>query len=359
MNTPTRHVAHDVFDLTSALVAVPSPSGHEAELVDLMQRRLEQRARHLELIRIGNNLAARTQLGCARRLLFAGHVDTVPGQTRRTGVVGDVIHGRGAVDMKGGVAVMLMLAERLGRVGSPFDYTFIWYDREEVGSCTSGMAALVTDHRDLIEADAAVVLEPTDGVVEAGCQGNLVIDLEFTGRAAHTARPWTGDNAIHRAAPALLRIAGHELRPVHLDGLTYRPSLSVVGIDGGTQGNVVPDRCTAKLNFRHAADLDSGAAVHVVTKLAAEADRATVVLASPPAAPCLDDQLLAPLVRALPVRPKLGWTDVGRLAQLGIPALNFGPGDPELAHAPDEHVNRADLVGCLDTLTAFGQGGLP
>jgi succinyl-diaminopimelate desuccinylase len=339
----------DLLTLTAALVAVPSVSGDEQELADLVERRLRARAPRLTVHRVGNNVVARTEDGTARaeRVVLAGHLDTVPVMPRgpEPGGAGTV-RGLGAVDMKGGLAVMLLLAEQTA--DSAFDLTFVFYDKEEIGSRRSGMNLLFAEHRPLVVGDLAILLEPTGGAVEAGCQGNLVVELGFDGTRAHTARPWQGVNAIHRAAAALARIAEHTPEPAVIDGLAYRQAMSVVAVEGGVQGNVVPDRCTVRVNFRHAASLDSDAAAAVVTGLAPEADDARVLLSSPPAPPDLRHPLVAALCAATnaPVRPKLGWTDVGRFAVHGIPAVNFGPGDSELAHGPNEVVSEEELADC-------------
>ncbi|MFG1804810.1 succinyl-diaminopimelate desuccinylase [Micromonospora carbonacea] len=346
--------ADTVFDLTAALVAVGSVSRDETTLADLVETRLTERVPELHVTRVGNNVVARTEHRRPTRIMLAGHLDTVPGVPPAEPVTrGDVVEGLGAVDMKGGVAVMLLLAE-LAR-DAAHDLTFAFYDKEEIGSHQSGMRLLFDEHRELVTADAAVLLEPTDGRLEAGCQGNLVVEFTFTGARAHTARPWRGRNAVHRATPALARFAAFDPPPVELDGLVYRQSASVVAVAGGVQGNVVPDRCTVKVNYRHAPHLDTGAAIAELTALAPEADETRALLTSPPAAPALTHPALSALRRTggLEVRPKLGWTDVGRFAAHGIPAVNFGPGDSELAHTPHEVVSRYALEHCLDVLRRF------
>jgi succinyl-diaminopimelate desuccinylase len=350
-----RAVLHgtDLVDLTAALVAVPSPSGDERALADLVERRLRIRAPELAVHRIGDNVVARTgSAGPRRRLVFAGHLDTVPDFPGRTAPPPDpdAVAGLGAVDMKGGLAIMLLLAERAahGRDAA----AFVFYDKEETGSRGSGMSRLFAEHRELVTCDFAVLLEPTDGIVEAGCQGNLVVELAFSGARAHTARPWRGVNAVHRAAAALARFADYTPEPVVIDALTYRQALSVVGVHGGVQGNVVPDSCTVKVNYRHAPTLDSAAALRVVTALAPEADEVRILLSSPAAPPELGHPLVAQLCAATAGAPraKLGWTDVGRFAEHGIPAVNLGPGDSELAHTPGEVVSRAGLERVLAAL---------
>ncbi|MEU1629380.1 succinyl-diaminopimelate desuccinylase [Streptomyces sp. NPDC020096] len=348
----------DLLELTEGLVAIPSVSGNERELADLVERRLLTRAPALAVRRIGNNIVARTEKGGTdrERVLLAGHLDTVPEfppAARTASGAAGTVSGLGAVDMKGGIAVMLALAEEAADSG--FDLSFLFYDKEEVGSRKSGMNMLFAEHPDLVRGDLAILLEPTDGLIEAGCQGNLVVDLGFDGTRAHTARPWQGVNAIHRAAAALARITGFVPDPVDIDGLVYRQALSVVGVDGGVQGNVVPDRCSVRVNYRHAPTLDSAAALEVVTGLAPEADDVRVLLSSPAAPPDLRHPLVARVCTATgaEIKPKLGWTDVGRFAAHGIPAVNFGPGDSELAHTAHEVIGRDALVACHTALLGF------
>jgi succinyl-diaminopimelate desuccinylase len=347
----------DLLQLTAALVAVRSVSGNERELADLVERRLRTRAPGLSVHRAGNNVVARTENSPARarRVVLAGHLDTVPEMPRGSDADGarGTVSGLGAVDMKGGIAVMLMLAEQAEDSG--FGLSFVFYDKEEIGSHRSGMHLLFDKHRDLVQGDLAILLEPTGGVIEAGCQGNLVVELGFDGSRAHTARPWQGVNAIHRASAALARIAGFTPEPVEIDGLTYRQSLAVVAVEGGVQGNVVPDRCSFRVNYRHAPTLDSAAALKVVTSLAPEADDTRVVLSSPPAPPDLHHPLVAKLRAGTgtEAKPKLGWTDVGRFAAHRIPAVNFGPGDSELAHTPNELVSSGELTDCHAALSKF------
>lgn len=334
----------DLMLLTAALVDVPSVSGSEEALADLVEARLRNRAPKLTTYRIGNNVVARTERGAARSLAFAGHLDTV----QPTGPIGatvgtDQVAGLGAVDMKGGLAVMLLLAE--DAADSAFDCTFIFYEKEEVGSHQNGLRALFADHAELVSADFAVVLEPTHCVLEAGCQGNLLVELNFHGQTAHSARPWQGLNAIHRAAPAIVRLSEFTPEPAEVGGLVFRQALSLVGITGGRQGNMVPDRCTVVVNYRHAPSVSTAEAIEMVRRLVPEADEVTVTLQSPPALPRLDDPLIMRFrdLSGLTARPKLGWTDVARFAQYGIPAVNFGPGNPELAHTGREIVEREDL----------------
>lgn len=340
----------DLVALTAALVDIPSVSRDEAALAEWVAGRLGHAA-HLQVERLGDTVVARTDLGRARRLLLGGHLDTVPaspGSAPGAAVSGDAVRGLGAVDMKGGLAVLLDLAESL--VEPAVDVTYVLYACEEVSRSDNALAALARDRPDLLRADAAVLAEPTGGRVEAGCQGTARARLVLTGRRAHTARPWTGVNAVHRLQPALAVLAGYRPRSVDLDGCTYTEQLQAVGVDGGVAGNVVPDRAALSVNFRFAPDRDADAAVAELHRLFAPAldgaagDTLQVEDLAPGALPALDVPLLARLVAATGTpRAKVGWTDVATLAAMGVPATNFGPGDPLLAHTADEVVTRAEL----------------
>ena len=335
--------AEDIVELTRALVGVGSVSGEERKLTELLELRLRRRT-GLVVHRCGNNIVARTDRGRPWRVVFAGHLDTVPGVPPAESDTGpDIVRGLGAVDMKGGLAVMALLAGHAAT--AQHDCTFVFYDKEETGSSHSGMNLLLAEHGDLLRGDAAVVLEPTNGIIEAGCQGVR----------AHTARPWQGVNAIHRAAASLGRLATFQPDPVMIDGLLYRQSFSVVGVRAGEQGNVVPDRCTVTVNYRHAPTVDTEDAVSTVSGLASDADELRITLRSPAALPALTHPLVAGLRAGanLNVAAKLGWTDVGRFAAHGVPAVNLGPGDPELAHTSREVVTRSALEGCLAVLLDF------
>jgi succinyl-diaminopimelate desuccinylase len=344
-----------VVALTAALVDVPSESRHEAALADAVEQAL-QRVPHLGVERYGNTVVARTALGRAERVLIGGHLDTVPehGNLPHRRVDG-LLYGLGACDMKGGVAVGLSLA---ATVPDPVrDVTYVFYECEEVEASLNGLQRLADGHPDLLVADLAILMEPSDAGIEAGCQGTLRVDVATTGRRAHSARSWLGDNAIHAAAEVLERLRGYEPRRPVIDGLEYREGLNAVGIRGGVAGNVVPDECVVTVNYRFAPDrgLDEATA-HVVAVF--DGFPVTVVDAAPGALPGLDRPAAADFVRAVgeAPRPKFGWTDVARFSGLGIPALNFGPGDPALAHTRDEHVPIAQLESCERRLRAWLTG---
>lgn len=343
----TAALEEELGALCHQMVAVASVSGQEARICDEVEHLLRQ-APHLDVIRRGDCLMARTRLGRSQRLLLAGHLDTVP-EARPAQPVrydGAVIEGRGAVDMKAGLAVMVRLAV-VEAASATRDTTFVFYDREETGSHTSGMNRLVKEAGELLTADAAVLLEPTGGWLEPGCQGSLRVRVGFDGEAAHTARPWQGRNAVARAMPAAARCAAHRPVPVVVDGLDYPQAFELVGVAGGGDSNVVPDRCTFHVNIRYAPDRTRDEVLAELRYLVGtDADDFEVTLDSPAAAPGLGHPVLRKLAAAVDgaIRPKLGWTDVGRLVQLGLPAVNFGPGDPELAHTERERVEVAELL---------------
>jgi succinyl-diaminopimelate desuccinylase len=302
----------------------------------------------LETTRVGDNVVARTVLGRPQRLVLAGHVDTVPPNgNERARIEGDVCWGIGACDMKAGVAVLV----ELGRtVPDPaVDVTYVFYECEEVEARHNGLERLFQQRPDLVAGDAAVLAEPTGARIEAGCQGTLRVRLGFAGERAHTARAWLGRNAVHRLAPVLHVLAAYEGRRVVMDGCEFREALQAVGVAGGVAGNVVPDRAELLVNHRFAPDRTPEAAVaHVRAVVGDGADEFEVVDLAPAAPPALGHPLLAALAGATGGRPeaKLGWTDVARFAGWGVPATNFGPGDPNLAHHRDERVERRDLETC-------------
>lgn len=360
MTSVLDHDARDLFGLTAALIAVPSESHHEAELARLVERRLRERAPSLAIDVLGSNVIARTQLGRDRRVVLGGHLDTVPANENATPRVdGDVLHGLGSADMKGGLAVLLALAEALhaNPDAAQHDVTLVFYECEEVADRFNGLRHIFETEASLLDADFAVLLEPTAGAVEAGCQGVVVLEARFDGERAHTARPWMGRNAIHRATDVLARLARHETDGVDVDGLHYRESLQVVRIEGGIAGkfNVVPDGCTMAIGRRFAPCYSEAEAENQVRVLLDGADHIEVLQSQPGALPNLTNPLVADFVDrvGLDVHPKLGWTDVARFASRGVPAVNFGPGDPEIAHMATENVTRQSIEQAYTALAAF------
>lgn len=350
--------AGDVVALTAALVDVDSVSGCEAAIADTVHQLLAG-VGHLEVSRRGNVVWARTALGRPERVLLAGHLDTVPaagntGARRIEGPAGPEIAGLGSVDMKGGVAVALHLAATTAPADLARDLTVVLYDCEEVRADRNGLGHLAAADPAVLAADLAVLLEPTAGVLEGGCQGSLHVRVLTTGARAHTARAWTGRNAIHDAAPVLDRLAGYlPARPV-VEGLEYREGLQAVAIEGGVAGNVVPDHCAVTVNFRYAPDRDAADALAHVREVFAGF---TVDLLDDagPARPGLDRPAVAALAATVGGQPraKYGWTDVARFAALGVPAVNYGPGDPARAHTPGESVPVAQLREVAAVLGAY------
>jgi succinyl-diaminopimelate desuccinylase len=345
-------LAADAGALTAALVDLPSVSGTEAALADAVQAALT-RLGHLEVLRDGDAVLARTALGRRRRVVLAGHLDTVPVADNLPSYVDSGrLYGCGTSDMKAGVAVMLRLAAALPAPG--VDVTWICYDNEEVGAARNGLGRISRQHRDWLDGDLAILLEPTLGQVEAGCQGTLRAEVRVPGRRAHSARSWLGVNAIHAAAPVLATLAGYRAAEVPIDGCVYREGLNAVRVAGGVANNVLPDECVVTVNFRFAPHRsEQQAADHVREVLAGHP--VEVVDSAPGALPGLGapaaQEFLA-AVGGVPVA-KYGWTDVARFAALGIPAVNFGPGDPNLAHTREEHVELARITACEQALRAY------
>lgn len=337
----------DLLALTAQMVDIASVSRAEQELVAWLEAELTEVA-WLDLTRVGDNLVARTTLDRGTRLILAGHTDTVPANgNERARIVGDRLYGLGSTDMKSGLAVMVEAARTIEEPA--VDVTYVFYAREEIEASASGLGELFASRPDLLECDAALLGEPTSATIEAGCQGTMRVRVELGGARAHTARPWMGRNAVHRLGGILTTLASYQERRPVLDGCEYREALQAVHIGGGVAGNVVPDHAELVLNHRFAPDRDAAAAeAHVRSVLdpwLEPDDTIEIVDLAVGAPPDLDHPLLAALRTRndLSVRAKLGWTDVSRFAQHGIPAANFGPGDATIAHTADEHVERRDL----------------
>jgi succinyl-diaminopimelate desuccinylase len=323
--------------LTRALVDVQSVSRDEKAIADHVEQVLSQ-APHLAVDRLQNTVMARTDLRREQRVVLAGHLDTVPiNDNFPSRLVDDLIYGCGTSDMKSGVALALHLAVTLP--DPCYDITYLFYEAEEIDSKYNGLNLVSQAYPEWLVADFAVLLEPTYGVVEAGCQGTLRALVRTTGRRAHTARAWRGVNAIHAMGEALQRLEDYRARTVTIDGCTYREGLSAVRISGGVAGNVVPDECTIEVNLRFAPDRTEKQALEHVLEVFDGFD-VELTDSAPGALPGLGAAPAREFLGAIGAEPaaKLGWTDVARFAALGIPALNYGPGDPLLAHAPDEHV---------------------
>lgn len=355
--TESLDLSAEPVELTAALVDIPSVSGEERAIADAVQRALQAQAPHLEVVRSGEAVLARTDLGRPSRIVLAGHLDTVPINDNlplhRTGSGADeVLHGCGTVDMKAGDAVFLHLAAQL--TAPRHDLTFVFYDCEEIAAERNGLNRIERDLPDWLAGDLAIVGEPSNASIEAGCQGTLRVEVRTSGTRAHTARAWMGDNAIHAAEPILRRLLDYTPREPVIDGLQYHEGLQAVRIEGGVAGNVVPDSCVVAVNHRFAPDKSLAEAEAHVREVFNGFD-VTVVDASGGALPGLNSPAAAELVEAAGGQPvaKLGWTDVARFAARGLPAVNFGPGSPTLAHTQQEHVSAADVRHCADVLTRF------
>ena len=346
-------------ELTRMLCDIPSVSGDEARIADAIEAALAPFA-HLQVLRLGNTIVARTSLGRAQRVAIAGHIDTVPinenlptrievlSQEQADADVpgtppGEYLWGRGTVDMKAGVAVQLKLAAELTEPA--VDLTWIWYDNEEVASDLNGLGLLAEARPDLLAADFAILGEPTKGEVEGGCNGTIRVDIRTRGKRAHSARAWVGENAIHKAAPILARLAEFTPATVPVEGLDYREGLNAVRISGGVAGNVIPDECVVHVNYRFAPDKSLDEAEAKLREWFGDFEL-DFVDRSPAARPGLDAPLAQGFLEAVgaEAKPKYGWTDVARFSALGIPAVNYGPGDPLKAHADDERVLLTEIT---------------
>jgi succinyl-diaminopimelate desuccinylase len=345
----------DPIALTAALVDIPSQSRQEARIADAVEAALREQTRGFEIVRNGNAVLARTQLGKPSRVVLAGHLDTVvPAANLPSRRDGDELHGCGSVDMKSGDAVFLHLA---ATVADPaHDLTLIFYDCEEIEAAANGLGRIERELPDWLVADLAILGEPSGGYIEAGCQGTLRVRLSTTGTRAHSARWWMGDNAIHKLGAVLDRLAGYRARNVDIDGCTYREGLSAVRIDGGIAGNVIPDQAAVTVNFRFAPDRSVPQALAHVREVfdglpvsIEQTDGAAGAL------PGLSTPAAAALVAAAGgrVRAKYGWTDVARFAARGVPAVNYGPGDPNLAHRGDERVAVAQITAAAEMLRGY------
>ncbi|GAA4399701.1 succinyl-diaminopimelate desuccinylase [Tsukamurella soli] len=386
----TLNLAADPIALTAALVDIPSVSRDEAAIAGAVEAALRAQTTGFEVLRHGNCVLARTDRGLPQRVLLAGHLDTVPiadnvpsrretrasaatgdetrasaatgDETRASAATGDVeevLYGCGTVDMKSGDAVFLHLAATLAEPA--YDLTLIFYDCEEIEARFNGLGAIERELPEWLAADVAILGEPSGGLIEAGCQGTLRVRVTAGGTRAHSARSWLGDNAIHRLGKVLAVLAAYRARTVDIDGCEYREGLSAVRVEGGVAGNVVPDEAFVDVNFRFAPDRSVDQALqHVRETLAPVFDgdpllslELTDSVAG--ALPGLAAPAAARLVDAAGgrFRAKYGWTDVSRFAARGIPAVNYGPGDPNLAHKRDEHVPVAQITEVTDTLRRF------
>jgi len=346
----------DVVSVCSQLVDLESVSRNERAIADAVESALAPLP-HLDVVRRGDTVVATTDLGRGERVVIAGHLDTVPlNDNLPSRNDGTNLHGLGACDMKGGDAVILRLAASVAEPAR--DVTYVLYEGEEIESEFNGLGHLAAEQPALLRADFAILMEPSDGVVEAGCQGTMRIEVTTHGERAHSARAWRGVNAIHRAAPVLERLTAYQPRKPVIDGLTYHEGLNAVGISGGVAGNVLPDLCTVSINYRFAPDRGEAEAEAYLRDLFDGYD-VEVADSAPGALPGLDRPAAKEFVEAVGgvVNPKFGWTDVSRFSALGVPAVNFGPGDPMLAHKQEEYVPLEQLRECERVLSSWLGGG--
>jgi succinyl-diaminopimelate desuccinylase len=346
----------DVVELTRQICDIESVSGNEKALADAIEAALRG-VDHLEVIRDGDAIVARTNLGRAKRVVIAGHIDTVPVadnlpvkflQFERE----QVLWGRGTVDMKAGVAVQLKLATTIKEPN--VDVTWVFYDHEEVEASLNGLGRISRTRPELLEAQFAVLCEPSSAQVEGGCNGTMRVDVRTSGVKAHSARPWMGENAIHKAAEVLTRLAQNEPAEIEVDGLVYRESLNAVLIGGGIATNVIPDASVVTVNYRFAPSKSAAQAESYLREFFVGFDLEVIDYAEG-ARPGLDLPEAAAFVAAVgsTPKPKYGWTDVARFSALGIPAVNFGPGDPNKAHADDENVPVSQIYACETALAKW------
>ena len=346
----------DLVELTRAICDIESVSGNEKELADAIESALAKYS-HLEVIRDGDAIVARTNFGHATRVVIAGHIDTVPVANNLPVKLlpmerEQVLWGRGTVDMKAGVAVQLKLAATLDKTNT--DVTWVFYDHEEVEASLNGLGRIARNRPDLLDASFAVLCEPSNAQVEGGCNGTIRVEVRARGVKAHSARSWMGKNAVHASAEILNRLNAYESQSVEVDGLVYRESMNAVLISGGMATNVIPDECVVTVNYRFAPSKSGDEAESHLRELF---DGFEIVMTdlSEGARPGLDRPEAAAFVAATgsEPKPKYGWTDVARFSALGIPAVNFGPGDPNKAHADDENVPVSQIFACEAALRTW------
>jgi succinyl-diaminopimelate desuccinylase len=344
------------LDEAFELVSISSISRHESEIASFVESKLRESA-YLDVERVGDNVVARTTGHHAARVIVAGHLDTVPGDASAALVSDSAVHGVGACDMKGSLAVMLALASDDAPRSS--EVTWIFYAREEIARSESGLSELIELRPELVQGDVAILAEPSGGHVEAGCQGTLRAEVVLAGSRAHTARPFTGRNAIHRLGAVIARIASYEPRSVDIDGVRYTEQLQVVAVEGGVAPNVVPDRASLTINHRVAPDRTAEQATEWLASFLGDLlesnDCLNVLDWAPSAPPMLTNERLRALVDLTEQAPagKVGWTDVATFYELGVPAANFGAGDPLLAHRSDEFLTAQELVDFERVLRAW------
>ena len=350
------NLSGDVAELTRELVDIESVSGNEGQIADAIEQALAS-CPHLSITRDGNAIVAKTNLGLPKQVVIAGHIDTVPVAANLPSKLmsferEQVIWGRGTVDMKAGLAVMLKLAAEITK--PVMDVVWVFYDQEEIEATKNGLGRLVRNHPELIKGSFAILCEPTAATIEGGCNGTMRVELALSGIKAHSARPWMGSNAIHKLGGALHILNAYIPEEIEVDGLIFRESLNAVMVSGGVATNVIPDQATLTLNYRFAPSRSVEDATEYLKKMFPDNDFSVVDSASG-ARPGMNSPEAMAFVDAVqaPVNPKYGWTDVSRFSEMGIPAVNYGPGDPNKAHADDENVPASQIYACEVGLRKF------
>jgi succinyl-diaminopimelate desuccinylase len=350
------NLSGDVAELTRELVDIESVSGNEGQIADALDQALATYP-HLSITRDGNALVAKTNLGLAKQVIIAGHIDTVPVADNLPSKLmsferEQVIWGRGTVDMKAGVAVMAKLAAEI--TAPVMDVVWVFYDQEEIEASKNGLGRLVRNHPELIQGNFAILCEPTAATIEGGCNGTMRVEMTFSGIKAHSARPWMGSNAIHKLGGVLNILNAYLPEELEVDGLVFRESLNAVSVSGGIASNVIPDQASLTLNYRFAPSRSVSEATEYLRKMFRDFEF-TVVDSAAGARPGMNSPEAKAFVEAVSaaVNPKYGWTDVARFSEMGIPAVNYGPGDPNKAHADDENVPASQIYACEAGLRKF------
>lgn len=350
----------DVLEITKALVDFPSVSLQEAEICDALQEWLTQIRNDAVFTRLSNSLIVQvnqSENNSELPVILAGHLDTVPPtlfedqNNDKARLVDGKLFGLGTADMKSGVAVMIAL---LSDISIPA--TFIFYEAEEIAEKYSGLRLIVEQAPELVQAKWAILLEPTDGQLEMGCQGALTAHARFFGKKAHSARPWMGENAIHKCSKTLEKVVAESksLVKVEVEGLTYSPTLQATLIQGGVAANVIPDFIDLTVNHRFSPDVTEDQAKAYVSEICQEADEIEVSSISGGAVPAMEHPLVSfATSKGRTLVPKVGWTDVARFYKLGVSAVNCGPGDATLCHTPGEYVELSKLQDTFEFLKDF------
>ena len=344
-------------DTLAELIDIPSVTGDEQAICDHVSERLSTNAPHLTLQRVNHSLLA-SSAGDGPLVLLAGHLDTVPPQGQPPARIdGGRMHGLGASDMKGGVAVMLHLMEETDPAW-PYRLAAVFYEAEEGKFANNGLEPVLNRFTWLSEAMFGVLLEPSDGEIQAGCNGVMNAKVVFIGKSSHSARPWWGENAISKAGAWLSKMHTRRPDPVNLDGLVFKEVMSVTLARGGLAANIIPPRFEMNLNYRFGPHRTTAEAEEEVRRVCREADQVEIVDSAPSGRVVTDHPLVTELAEAagVGIGSKQGWTDVARLTARGIPSINFGPGETSQAHTADESMPLDHLALVYDSMKKVFSG---